>query len=407
MNAELFIAKKILFGSSGDQKVSRPVIRIALLGITLSMAVMILALAIVTGFQDEIRNKVIGFGGHIQVTGFESNNSYEARPVEKSQVSVPALSAIKGVRHVQAFATKAGILKTKEDIEGILLKGIGTDFDWSFFGSKIISGRKITISDSAAGNEVLISKYISNRLKIHLGDDITVYFIQQPPRARKFRIAGIYETGLGDFDKIFVLCDIAHIQKLNDWNKDQTGGFEILVSDFSRLKETGERVYSSTGYNLNTRTIREIYPQIFDWLGLQNMNAVIIIILMILVASINMISALLIIILERVNMIGLVKALGMKDLSVRKTFLYVAAYLVGLGILLGNIFGLSLCFLQKHFSILKLDQESYYVSVVPVHISVPHLLLLNGGTFIICVAVLIIPSYIITRISPVKAIKFS
>ncbi len=407
MNYELFIAKRIVFGSKKDTKISRPIVRIAILGVALGIAVMIISVAIVTGFQKEIRDKVIGFGGHIQISNFDANTSMEIKPISKKQAFLPALNKLPEVQHVQAYATKAGIVKTDDAIEGVVLKGLGSDFDWGFFRNKIVSGTSFNISDSVKSNQVLVSKYMADRLKLKINDKVHMYFIQQPPRVRVFKIAGIYETGLEEFDKLFILCDMGHIQKLNDWTPDQIGGFEVLLKDFDKLDQTGKTVYDLIGYNLNSRTVKEMYPQIFDWLELQNINVFIIIALMVVVAGINMISALLIIILERTNMIGTLKALGASNWSIRKTFLYTAAYLTGFGLLWGNVLGLTLCFLQKKFNLIELSQENYYVAVVPINFSIPYFMILNLGTLVVCIVMLIIPTFIITKITPIKAIRFN
>ena len=406
MNYERFIAKRILSGTSKG-KGSGSIVRIAVIGIAAGMAVMILAVAIVTGFQKEIRNKIIGFGGHIRISNFDSNSSFESKPVKKTQELFTAVENIPGVKHMQSFSTKAGIAKTKDEIEGLVLKGIGPDFDWSFFRDKITEGKMFELPDSSPSKGTLISTYTARKLKLKTGDKLVMYFIQQPPRARDFIISGIYETGLEDFDKRYLLCDMRHIQKLNDWAPDQVSGFEVLLENFDKLDETGKEVYTAAGYNLDSKTIKELFPQIFDWLGLQDINALIIIVLMISVAGINMISALLIMILERTNMIGILKALGASSVSIRRIFLYTAAYLVGWGMLAGDILGLVLCFIQKYFKLVPLDQTSYYVSSVPIHLPVFYFALLNVCTLIICIAMLIIPSQIISKITPVKAIRFA
>jgi lipoprotein-releasing system permease protein len=408
MHFELFVAKRILFRGRREQGAgTRPIIRIAVLAVALSMMVMLISIAIVTGFQKEIREKVVGFGAHIQVSNFDSNTSFETRPLSANPDFVSSLRAVPGVDHVQAYALKAGIIKTEENIEGVVLKGIDKDFNWAFFRERLLEGGPFDVKDTAQSNAVLISKYTARRLGLKPGDDFVMFFIQQPPRARKFRVSGIYETGLEELDKLYVLCNIRHIQKLNDWKESQVAGYEVLVSDFSKIDETGARVYNSIGFDLNARTIRELYPQIFDWLRLQDMNVVIIIVLMVLVATINMVSALLIIILERVNMIGILKAMGARDLSIRKVFLYTAAYLTGTGMLIGNIAGLGLCYLQKTYGFIKLSQESYYVPVVPVNFSLTPIVLLNVGTILVCILMLILPSFLVTRITPLKAIRFS
>jgi len=412
LNTELFIAKRLILAKDKSSNTgfisTRPIIKIAILGIALGMAVMIIAIAIVTGFKSEIRDKVIGFGSHIQITNYDSNSSLESSPIDKNQSFYPTLDTVSGIRHIQVFATKAGIIKTDDEILGAIIKGIGSDFDWSFFKNNIIEGKNFEVIDSAKTNDILISKHIASKLKLKAGDGLLMYFIQRPPRMRKFKIAGIYETGLEEFDKQYIFADIAHIQKLNDWSKDQVGGFEVLINDYDDLDEIGEQVYLNIiGSELFSQTIRESNAQIFDWLDLQNMNVMIILILMVLVAGINMISALLVLILERTNMIGILKALGIQNRGIRKVFLYIATYLIGKGLLWGNLIGLTLCIIQQQFGIFTLDQESYYVSVVPINIDVLHILLLNSGTLIICVLMLIIPSYVITRITPVKAIRFN
>jgi len=419
LNYEWLIAKRILSrparhasvfepdgGETQSRNSTRPIIRITLTGIIISMAVMIAAIAVVTGFQKEIREKISGFGAHIQITGFDMNNSYESSPVSMNQQFYPSLDTMEGIRHIQVFATKAGIIKTGTEIQGVLLKGVGSDYDWDFFKDKIKGGKVLSLSDTAKSDEVLLSQKIADKLKLNVGDTFIMHFIQMPPRYRKFTVAGIYSTGLEEFDNLFVFCDIAHIRKLNDWSDTQVGGFEVLVKDFSKLDEVGKKVYASIGPELNARTIREVYPQVFDWLNLQDVNAAIIIVLMVIVAGINMISALLIIMLERTNMIGMLKSMGMPNGSLRKIFLYTAAILIGRGMLWGNIIGIGLCLVQKYGKIIGLNQESYYISYVPVHISIPDILLLNAGTFIACTAMMLLPTMILSGITPVKAIRF-
>jgi lipoprotein-releasing system permease protein len=406
LNYELFIARRITF-SKERTMISRPIVRIALAGVALGFAVMIVTLAIVTGFKNEIRDKVIGFGSHIQVSNYDENNSYETKPIDRSTSFADSLSKIDGVKHVQEFATKAGIIKTATEIEGVVAKGVGKDYDWTYFKEHLVEGNIFSAGDSARSDAVLISRNLSKRLNLKVEDALVMYFIQQPPRARKFHISGIYETGLEEFDNRFIFCDIGHIRKLNDWSESQTGGYELAMKDFSKLNDVAIDVYNITPSYLNARSIRELYPQIFDWLNLQDINGVIIIVLMLVVSGINMISALLIIILERVNLIGMLKAMGAVNLSVRKVFLYVAAFLIGRGLLIGNIIGIGLCFIQKQFALIRLDQSSYYISYIPINLSIAHILLLNLGTLIVCVAMMILPTLIITRVTPLKALKFN
>ena len=407
MNFELFIARRITFSKEKEFAISRPIIRIAMIGVALGFAIMIIAVSIVTGFKNEIRDKVIGFGSHIQISNYDENNSYETQSVNRNQSFFSLLKKDPDIKHIQIFATKAGIIKAKEEIEGVVAKGIGSDFDWSYFQSHLTEGKIFPINDSLRSDNVIISRNLAKKLSLHAGNDLIMYFIQQPPRVRKFHVTGIYETGLEEFDNLYLFCDIAQIQKLNDWGSENVGGFEISVTDFSKLDVTAERIYNVSGSDLNVRTIKEIYPQIFDWLGLQNINAIIIISLMVIVSGMNMISALLIIILERINLIGTMKAMGCRSLSIRKIFIYLAGFLIGRGLLWGNLIGISLILIQQKFKILHLDQQSYYLSYVPVNISPVHILFLNAGTLLVCILMMIIPTVIVTRISPLSAIRYS
>lgn len=405
MNPEFFIARRLIKRNTGN--FSDPIIRIAIITVALGLIVMILSIAIIIGFKHEISSKVIGFGGHIQISNFDNNYSYEVIPIEHDPVLLRQLKDIPGVKHVQIFGNKPGIIKTENDIQGVVLKGIGKDFDWDFFKEKMINGSILQVSDTAISNDILISKKLASLLKLETGNDVRMYFIiDDLIRARRFTIKGIYETGLEDFDKMFVLCDIGQIQKLNSWESNQVAGFEILVNDLKNLDQVADEAYKFIPYDANAQTIKEIYPQIFDWLKLQDMNVIIILTLMILVAIITMISALLILILERTNTIGLLKALGYKNWNIRKIFLIIASNIALKGIFWGNLIGLSLAFLQKYYGIIKLSQESYYVSVVPIQINFFYLLVLNLATLIITIMALVIPSVIISAISPVKAIRY-
>ncbi len=380
--------------------------KIAVFSIALGLAVMILSLAILTGFQNEIREKVIGFGGHIQITNFDYNLSYEAQPIRKDQEDLQLVKSIEGVRHAQVFATKPGIIKTDEDIHGIILKGVGTDFDWSFFGDKIVDGSSLVMDDTLRSDQVVISQYVANRLQISVEDDIFIYFIQDPPRIRRLTVGGIYHTDLEELDRIFVLGDIRHIQQLNDWQEDQVGGYEVLVDGFDRIPEVREALLDKLPYHLDAISIRNLYPQIFDWLSLLDMNVYVIIVLIVMVAAINMITTLLIAVLEKTNLIGILKAVGGSDSLIRKIFISHAGLLILKGLFWGNAVGLILCLFQAQFGLLTLSPESYYLTEVPVNVEWKHIILLNLGTFITSVAMLLIPSQIITRISPVKAITF-
>jgi len=414
MNFPYFIAEKLIRGRSKGTSFSRPINVIAIIGISVGLAVMIIAVATLTGFKQQIRDKVVGFGSHIQVVNFDANYSFETAPVSTSSDFVPKIKTLPGIKHVEVFATKAGIIQTRENIQGVVLKGIGPDFDWSYFRSCMVDGDVFTVSDTGStGNRVIISKKLSGMLDLKTSDSITMHFIQDPPRSRRFIISGIYETSLEEFDKIFVFCDIRHIRRLNGWDDDQVSGFEIFIDDFDELEKMTFAVQETIGYRLQekeaavkVRNIREKYPQIFDWLNFQDMNVVIIIILMLIVAGFNMISGILILILEKTNMIGILKALGAEDKTIRKIFIYQAAYLIGKGIFWGNLIGIGLSFLQLKTGFVSLDPSSYYLKTVPVNLDVIHILLLNAGTMVVIILMLLIPSKLVSRITPVKAIRY-
>jgi lipoprotein-releasing system permease protein len=407
LNFELFIARKIIRAKNPNSKGTRPIINIATASISIGIAVMIISLAIVTGFQNQIKNKVIGFGSHIQITSYDIINTVESSPIGKQQKFYPYIDTVKGVKHIQYYATKAGILKTQDDIQGVVLKGIGKDFDWTFFKQKMIEGGALQLSDSSKSNGIIISKTIAQKLKLRVGDKATAHFVQDPPRARRFFVNGIYESGMEKFDNSIILVDIQHIQKLNNWTEKQISGFEIILDNYSELDNMDEIIFNHIGYEFRTSKITERNQEIFSWLDLLDKNVYIILILMIMVAGINMISALLILILERTNMIGMLKALGAENQSVRKIFLYNAAYLVGKGLFFGNILGLGLCLVQLNFQIIKLPQESYYINCVPIKIDILDTLIINFGTFGLCLFMLLIPSYFVAKISPVKSIQFN
>jgi len=408
LNFELFIAKRNF--SNNKTNFSKPIIRLGILSVAIGLCVMIISVAIVTGFQQQVRNKVIGFGSHIQITGFETNKSQEANPISKNQWFYPSLDSIEGIRHIQVFANKAGIIKTEDQIQGVILKGIGPDFDWNYFQNKIVEGTAFAVNESERTDDVIVSKSLASLLKLKTGDPLRMYFIindEPQPRGRKFNISGIYQTGLEEFDKLFVIGDIAHIRKLNKWEDDQVGGFEVLIDDFNELDELGDKVNQLAGYDLNSQTIKELEPQIFEWLALHDMNVIIIITLMVLVAAMTMISTLLILILEKTNTIGILKALGSKNRSIRQIFIYNAVYIIGIGLFWGNLIAIGLSVIQLKFGLFKLNEESYYVSEVPINFQISHYLIINLGTLLICTLMLIIPTFIITKITPVKAIRFS
>ena len=414
LNTELFIAKRIFSDKTVKKGISQPIVTIAIIGIALGLAVMILSVAIVTGFKSEISNKIIGFGSHIQIVNYDTNISFETEAINKQQGFFSDIEELKGIKQIQGFAIKAGIIKTKTDIQGIVLKGIGSNFDWSFFDQNMVAGKSFRVSDSSKTNNIIISNYVAKLLNLKVDDKIAAYFIQQPPRMRSFTISGIYETCLAEFDEKFAIVDIKHIQKLNNWTDNQISGFEVLIEDFSQLDKMTEDVRDIVGFHFNpdgtklkVLSIKEKYPQMFDWLSLTDMNVWVILILMISVAGFNMVSGLLILILERTNMIGILKAIGARNWSIRKIFLYQSGFLISKGLLWGNIIGILICLLQAQFQIFKLDPSSYYLDAVPINLKLWHILALNFGTLLVTVLMLIIPSYIISRLSPEKTIRFN
>jgi len=412
LNLEYFIAKRIFFRQKKNTTTS--IVNLAVAGIALGLSIMILSIAIVTGFKKEIQNKVIGFGSHIIIENLGTNSSFEAAPISKNQVFYSQLPKINGIKHIQRFATKAGIIKTKDAIEGTILKGVDTDFDWTFFQKYLEEGSVLKIDSSLRSNEILISRSIANILKIKIYDEINIYFIQEPPKVRKFKITGIYNTGLGEYDKMYLICDIKHIQRLNSWSSDKISGFEVLIDDFDKIDEMQNIVFSKAGNiffddgsKLNIKSIKETNPAIFEWLELTNMNVQIILILMTLVAGINMISGLLIIILERTNMIGILKALGANNLSIRKVFLYNSFFFIGKGFLWGNLIGIGLSLIQLSFNIIPLEPTTYYLTSVPINLNLTHILILNLVSMLIVFLMMLLPAILISYIEPIKAIKFN
>ena len=407
MNVEYFIAKRLFTAKEENKSYTKPILRIAILAIALSVAVMLLSVMVVTGFKNNISDKIIGFGSHITISSFSDNQSYETEPIQISESLYTSILEDPEVKHISTFATKAGIIKTNDEILGVVLKGVSSDYDWKFFNNNLVAGKCFNVSDSVKTNQVLISENSANTLDLGVGDDLIMYFVQNPPRVRKFEISGIYNTALTDFDKLFVMGDIKHIQSLNSWKNKQVGGVEIVVNNFNDLELVTEAVYEKIPYNLNAQSIKEKTPQIFDWLDLQNINVRVILILMLIVGGINMITALLILILERTKMIGILKALGANNWSVRRVFLYSAGHLILKGLFWGNCIAIGFAFLQKKFSIISLDSNIYYMNTVPIDFDFTAILLLNVGTIIVCYLILIIPSIIITKITPVKAIRFA
>jgi lipoprotein-releasing system permease protein len=414
LNTEFFIAKRITFDKETKQSISRPIIKICIFGISLGLAVMIISVATVVGFKNEIRKKIIGFGSHIQIVNYDLNTSFETSPISRNQQFYPSLDTVKGIKHIQVFATKPGIIKTRADIQGAIVKGVGSDFDWSFFNENLIDGNSFNVNDSAKTDKVLISKYLSLLLKLKVGDRFIMYFIDKRPRPRSFIVSGIYETSLEEFDRQFILADMGHIKKLNNWEDDEISGFEVLIDNYNDIdymtyvvRSIAGSEFNEEGQKLQVINIKEKYPQIFDWLNLIDKNVWIILGLMLTVAAFNMISGLLILILDRTNMIGILKAIGTGNKSIKNIFLYQSAFLMIKALFWGNIIGLGICWIQDYFKVLKLDQTSYFIDYAPIDFNLFHIIILNIGTLVITMTILLLPSIIISNINPVKTIRFN
>lgn len=409
MNFELFIAKRIIGNKAYKSSVSAPIIKIGITAIAIGMVVMLIAIATGFGLQQKIRDKAVAFNGHIEITNYDTNASDESQvPISINQDFYPKFKNVEGITHVQAVATKFAVIRTESDFEGVVVKGVGADYNWQYFEEFLMQGRLPDFSGKR-NEEILISKYLANRLGFKIGDKVNTLFGQQfneRVRIMNYEIVGIYNSGFQELDEKFCLADIRHIQRLNKWEKDQIGSFEVFINDFSELPEISRKVYQETPSELNATPITQKYYTVFEWIKVFDNNTYGIIIIMIIVAGINMITALLVLILERTNMIGVLKALGTSNWSIRKVFLYNASYLIGLGLIWGNAIGLGLLFAQKYFKLFPLNPDTYYVSEAPVYLSLDYIIILNVGTFVACLLMLLIPSIIISKISPVKAIRF-
>ena len=410
LNLEYFIANRLITAKHFKSSISAPIIKIAISAIAIGMIMMIVSVATGIGLQQKIREKVSAFNGHIIISNYDNNKSeVTLSPISIKQNFYPKFTSVAEVSHIQAIASKAGIIRTEAAFEGIILKGVGPDYQWSNIKEYLISGRLPDFS-KGINQEVVISQFLANRLNLKLGDFFNTFFIKenqnQLPNIRRFKITGIFNSGFQEFDATYIIGDIRHIQRINKWSPNQVGAFEVFVSDFNKIESIGEEVYQQTPSTLDTKTIIEKYSYIFEWLKLFDFNIIVILSIMILVATINMVVALLVLILERTQMIGILKALGASNWSVRKIFLYNAFYLIARGLFWGNLIGITLLFMQQYFGIIKLNPENYYVNQAPVYFNWGYIVLLNLLTITVCSLVLLIPSYIITKISPVKAIRF-
>jgi len=455
LNLEYYIARNV--AKAGQKSFSRLIIRIAIVAVALSMVVMIVATSLINGFQKGISSKIFGFWGHIDIIDTNVNRSFEAVPTKMNQDFYPHIDTLGpmlyrakasflgyefedkmedrktkgGIRHIQVYAQKPGIIKVKQavkedphlddqtsgrskkkkmvdQLEGIIIKGVGADFDWENMGDYLVKGRPISLLDSTESKDIILSEETSRRLILDVGSKLRVHFVEgRDMLERSFKVCGIYKTGMEEFDRKFAIADIKVLQNIYGWAPNEVGGFEVFLDDLHDLDVIRDYLYFEVlPNNLFAQTIRDKFPSIFDWLDLQDINKIVILLLMVVVSIINMITALMILILERTNMIGTLKALGSTDWSIRKIFLYHAFYIISLGLFFGNLIGLAFCFIQKHFEVITLSEKDYYLSVAPIEINFWTILLLNIGTMLITLLFLIIPSYLVTRINPVEALRF-
>lgn len=410
MNLEYFIAKRLIVSKSYKSSVSSPIIKIAIWAIALSIFMMIISVATGVGLQQKIREKIAAFNGHVVVSNFDDNQSQvTAEPFDSSTLPISQLKKNKYIAHVQPVITKGALIRTKTDVEGIIFKGVDASYQLKNLEEFLIAGKIPTYKEGDI-NEVLISQFLANRLKLKVGNSFSTFFMKTQgklPSVRKFKIAGIYNSGFQEFDSSYIIGNMQHLQRINKWQPNQFGAYEIFIDDFSKLDDRAQEIYKTIPPTFNSVSIAEKYFSIFEWLKLFDFNILVILIIMIAVATINMVVALLVLILERTQLIGMLKALGANNWSVRKIFLYNAAHLISRGLLWGNGIAILLLIIQKKFQIIKLNPESYYVSSVPIDINFFYIFLLNIGTILICLLILLIPSYLITKITPIKALNFN
>jgi lipoprotein-releasing system permease protein len=410
LNFEYFISKRLVTKSDYKSSISAPIIKIAISAIAIGVVMMFIAIATGFGLQEKIREKIAAFNGHIVINNFTNNQAtITQNPVSTQQEFYPSFTSIPEIEHIQKVATKYGIIRTETDFEGIVVKGVDEEYRWEYLEEFLVDG-VLPVFDESISREVLISDYLAKRLGFKTGDNLIVYFLREDqdrlPRSVGLTISGIFDSGFKEFDETYIIADLKQIQRLNDWSANEIGQFELFLEDFDDIQEVGYKVYEEVDSFLNASTIVELYPSIFEWLKMFDFNIILIIGIMILVAGINMVTALLVLILERTQMIGILKALGSSDWSIRKIFLYNAGYLIFKGLFWGNLIGIGLLLIQKYFKVIHLNPETYYVSEAPIYLSLDYILMINFGTLLLCLLMLLIPSVIIVKISPVKAMKF-
>ena len=409
MKFEFFLAKRIISTKAYKSSISAPIIKIGIIAIALSVIVMLISISTGIGLQNEIRDKVSAFNGHIQISNFDSNNSEESiRPINVSMDLLQALGSINNIKSLNQIGLKFGIIRTSENFDGALFKGVDSTYNWNNIKDYVISGFTPNIS-SLTSNEVLISDNLSNKLDLKINDSFQMIFsrnLESKVIIRKFNIVGLYDSGFNEIDENIIFGDLKHLKRINNWNNNQSGAIEIFIDDYSLLSETSRIIYQSTPSNYNSVNIKQKYSSIFDWIQIFDKNIIAILFIMVLVCSINIISVLLVLILERTNMIGILKSIGADNSSIKRVFLIIVSYIIFLGLLIGNLVGLGLLFAQKKLSLIKLDPEIYYTSQVPVYLSLDYIFILNLFTFLVCLFSIVIPSYLISKISPIDSIKF-
>ena len=399
------VARKLLKGENSG--FSRPIVKLSVAGVSLGIVVMIVAIAVTSGYKQVIRDKVVAMGSHIRISNYDMNYSFEPVPFDKNRPFVEEIKAMPEVKSVQCYSTKSGVVKTNDQVEGIVLKGIDQSFDKEHFKQNLKQGELLSLEDTVPSKEIIISSTLSKRLKLNIGDKVRTYFVQDPPMQRSFMVVGIYETGLPEYDRQMALVDLRQIQKLNQWDSTLVGGMEVLLNDFDEVDAVSEKINRKVGYDLKAESIKEIFPEIFQWIALFDTNVVVLLIITFLVCMITMMSAFFIIVIEQTPTIGLLKTMGMKNKSVVTLFMMVASDILLRGLLWGNIVALALCLFQRQFHWVRLDAATYYVSYVPVEFNIPLILAVNIAVLVLCMAILIFPAYLVARkSSPLAAIKF-
>lgn len=401
-----FLLARRILKDKGD-RFSRPIVYLSVGGVSLGLVIMMIAIGVTSGYKQEIRNKVIAMGSHIRITHYDQNYSFEQVPINQHSDCILQLKNNPDVVEVQNFATKVGIIKTDDQVEGVVLKGVDKTFSWDFFQKNIIQGEGFSTTDTTASNSIIVSKRMADKLRLKVGDKVHTYFVQDPPRQRSFKISGIYETGLPEYDNMFALVDLRHVRKLNDWNDSLVSGVEVLTRDYDKIDEIGDYIHHHIDYDMKAETIKQIYPEIFEWIALFDMNVAVLLIITTCVCLVTMMSIFFIIVLEQMQTIGILKSLGMKTKQVVGTFILVAGDILLKGMLIGDAIALLLGFLQQKFHFIRLNPDTYYVNYVPIHFDWVQVLLLNAGVFAVCMAVLLIPAWVVSRkITPVNAVQF-